>query len=64
MTTIGAIYAGLSKEQQRLLNYAHEHTISQFIKLDGGKYIGVHVKNIRNLKPAIETGAWSYGDIA
>lgn len=63
MTVIGSIYAKLKPKDQRLLDYALEHSLSQFVKLDGGKYVGVHVETIRNLRPEVVTGVWSYGDI-
>jgi hypothetical protein len=63
MITIKAIYDKLTPEERRLLNYALETQVGQFVRLSDSRYIGVHVNHIKNLRPEILVGAWAYGRI-
>jgi len=64
MITIKSIFERLKPADQQLLTYSLENGIGQFVKLEGGKYIGVNVSNtIKNLYPEIVVGNWSYGSI-
>lgn len=63
MTTIKEILDRLADKDRRLLNYAFEHGLEQHVKLEGGKYVGVNIKNYQNLKPELEAGLWSFGTV-
>lgn len=54
----------LSATDRARLNYAFEHDLAQHtILADGVHYIGVNTKTITHLKPLIERGKWSYGEL-
>ena len=53
----------LPKEQHRLLMYAFEHGLSQFVTLSGNKYIGVNTDKIKHLTPTEKVGVWTVGEI-
>ena len=63
MKMIRKIYGQLPEEDRKLLIYALEHEISQLIRLDGNKFIGVNVQ-VNSLVKVLESdGNWSYGEI-
>lgn len=45
------------------LRYAFEQGIAQFVVIDGGKFVGVNVRPLKNLKILEESGDWSYGEM-
>jgi hypothetical protein len=62
-TTIKEILDSLKDEDRRLLMYAFQHELGQFVRLDDGRYVGVNVKSFKQLRMEMETGVWSYGVI-
>jgi len=63
--TVKETLDGLSTEQKSQLMVAFNDEIPQFIKLDGGKFIGVNITKEKypNLKIEQTTGVWSTGII-
>lgn len=53
----------LSPTDYKQLRYAHENDIAQYIVLDGGIFVGVHVEPLSNLEILEQVGAWSYGKV-
>ena len=52
----------LSDTQQRQLTYALNYELSQMVEVDNsGFIIGVHLKNIPNIKIIESVGAWTLG---
>lgn len=58
---IRAVLDQLTQTERRLLNYAFEHQLGQYVELPHGRYIGVHLEGMRHLEPQEQAGAWSYG---
>ena len=61
--TIGEILSMLSPNNQAILQYAHEHQLSQYIEFSPGKFIGVHAERISYLAVEATVGDWSIGTI-
>ena len=59
--TIREQLAKLNVEDSRLLHYAFDHDIGQYIKLPDGKFVGVNVEHVVHLQPLEVVGKWSYG---
>ena len=59
--TIKEILNNLEDKDRRLLMYAFENSIAQFVALPDGKYVGVNTSNIKHLAPEQVAGVWSYG---
>jgi len=53
----------LQPEQRQRLMYAFENEFAQFIELPNGKFIGVNITPISNLKCLETVGVWAYGEI-
>jgi hypothetical protein len=51
----------LPEQKRRLLMYAFEHDLGQYVQLDGGKFVGVNIQNIRNLQITESAGKWAVG---
>lgn len=49
--------------QRKQLMYAFEQEIAQYIELDGGIFVGVHVAFLTNLIVEEESGVWACGRI-
>lgn len=62
MTSLKKILDGLEDEDRRRLMYAFENSLSQYVELTGGKFIGVNVST-PNLEKEVEAGVWSTGTI-
>lgn len=68
-TTVKEVLDDLPDEDKRLLNFALEMEITQFIALKGpdgqpdGRYIGVNCERIGHLSPKFRAGVWSVGTI-
>lgn len=63
-TTIKEILDKLPDSDRRLLTYAFEHELSQFVVLSDGQYIGVNLDLRRqgNLNPPdMKAGVWTVG---
>jgi hypothetical protein len=63
MKTMRDRLGDLPLEQQRQLQYAFEQKFSQFVRVDGDKFVGVNVQSIRHLEITESAGTWSYGQI-
>lgn len=63
MISIAHILATLKENERGILNYAHEHHISQFIEFSPGKFIGVDAERIPRLNIEQTSGRWSSGTI-
>jgi hypothetical protein len=61
---IRKIYEQLSEEDRKLLVYALEHEISQLIRLDNDRFIGVNVQKCSTVKVLESDGDWSYGEFS
>lgn len=59
--TIKEIIDSLSEDERKLLNYAFENSLSQFVRLPGGKFVGVNVSYLTYLEPDLIAGKWTYG---
>jgi len=59
--TIKEVLNSLDDKDRRLLMYAFEQGIAQYVSLPNGKYIGVNTINMKHLIPEQEAGVWSYG---
>lgn len=60
-TTIKELLDSLPKDDQRLLDYAFENSLSQFVIVDG-RYVGVNLNGIPGLNaPDLKVGDWSSG---
>lgn len=53
----------LSAKDRRQLMYAFNEELAQYIELDDGHFLGVHVEPLRNLEILDQAGAWFYGRI-
>jgi len=53
----------LSKPQKKLLFYALEQEIAQYIEFDDGTFLGVNVEPIRHLEISERTGVWACGRV-
>jgi hypothetical protein len=63
MKPIKEILDSLKDHERRQLMYGFEHEFAQYICLPGGRFIGVNIKNIKNLHIEQEAGAWSVGRV-
>jgi hypothetical protein len=62
-TSIKELLDEISDEDRRILNYAFEHGISQYVLMLDGRYIGVNLDGHPGLsEPDIRAGLWSSGD--
>lgn len=63
-TTLRECLDSLNDEQRRLLMYAFEHELSQYVLMQDGRYIGVNTRSIPYLFPDFKmcTGVWSVGE--
>lgn len=63
--TLKSVLDSLSEEKRRLLMYAFEYDIEQWIVLPGGKFIGVNIVRVPFLipDPKMTAGRWCYGDV-
>ena len=50
-------------EDMRVLKYAFEEEIAQYIELDGGIFVGVNVEPLQHLEIVEQHGPWAYGRI-
>lgn len=57
------LYKELDKETRDSLKMAHDHSVPQYVKLPGGKFIGVHLNGMRHLKVEEVINDWYYGTI-
>ena len=53
----------LSVDQRRRLQYAFENQFSQYVEVGQGKFVGVNVQPLKNLKIVENAGTWAYGEI-
>lgn len=53
----------LDHKEKRLLMYAFEHDLTQYINLEDGQYIGVNTNRLKHLVPDQEAGVWSIGKV-
>ena len=60
---IRELLKSLSQTDYKLLRYAHENDIAQYIVLDGGIFVGVNVEPLRNLEILEQVGSWAYGKV-
>lgn len=63
-TTIKELLDSLSPEDRRLLSYAFEHDLSQFVVLPDGQYVGVNLDPTKQTdlnEPDMRAGVWSAG---
>lgn len=51
----------LTENQRRLLNYAFEHGLSQYVELPGKRFVGVNVDSLKTISIEESVGAWSTG---
>lgn len=63
MISISDVIKTLSPNQKAILDYAHEHGISQFIEFSPGKFVGVDAERIPYLGINQSAGRWSIGVI-
>jgi len=61
--TIQQIFSTLKESEQRTLQYAHEHGISQHVIYAPGEYIGVNAEHIKYLVIEKQAGNWSIGKV-
>lgn len=61
--TIKEVLNTLPDKDRRLLMYAFEHELSQYVELEGNMYIGVNISGNKRLIPDSEAGVWSYGKV-
>lgn len=61
MRTIKEILDSLPAENKRLLMYAFEHGLSQYVELPDNRYIGVNSNGVKHLFIEQAAGAWSTG---
>lgn len=61
--TIKETLSSLSDKEQRLLMYAFEHGLGQYVTINGNRFIGVHVEHIRNLEVEEAAGVWAIGKV-
>lgn len=52
----------LDDKERRLLMYAFENDLAQYIDLGDGKYVGVNTSQIKHLEPIEVAGLWAYGN--
>lgn len=60
---IKLILDSLHPEQRKLIFYAFEHDMSQYIKLDNNRFIGVNITHLPFLKIEESAGVWAIGEI-
>lgn len=65
MATLREILDSLPPEERAALNYAFEHNLTYYVKMDG-TYIGVNVTHVPYLipDPGMPKGVWSVGKVA
>jgi hypothetical protein len=63
MISISAILKTLKPNERRILDYAHEHGISQYVEFSPGRFVGVDAERISYLAIERSTGRWSTGSI-
>lgn len=63
-TTLKELLDGLSVEERRLLMYAFEYDLTQYVILPNGRYLGVNASKVKYLVPdlSMSSGKWSTGD--
>lgn len=63
MASIKEIFDRLTPDEKARLNYSFEYGISQFVKLENGRYIGVNTQHVAFLQPESVSGKWSIGHV-
>ena len=53
----------LSQGDRRQLMHSFDEEIPEYIKLEDGYFLGVHVEHLPTLEVLEQAGAWSYGRI-
>ena len=54
---------GLNSVDRKTLEYASNHGVSHFVKIESNKYIGVFAEQVPQLSAIQTAGNWSYGTI-
>ncbi len=49
--------------ERRQLMYAFDQEIAQYIELDGGIFVGVHVEPLKHLVIEEQAGVWACGKV-
>lgn len=62
--TLKAILQNLEVENHRRLMHAFNNEFADFVEYAPGRFIGVHIQNVPNLKINSEVGVWSEGEIS
>ena len=63
MATFKEILDSLDSDKRKLLFYAFENEMCQYVEYGESKFIGVNIKNQSHLKPTETVGVWSMGDV-
>ena len=61
---LSVILQSLEVEDHRRLMYAFDNGFCELVEYAPNHFIGVHIKNVPNLKINTEIGAWSAGEIS
>lgn len=61
--TIKETLTSLTDKERRLLMYAFEHSLSQYVSIQDNRFIGVNVTHIRSLEINQEAGVWAVGKV-
>lgn len=64
--SLGDTLKRLPDDKRRILQYAFEHGIAQFVESEPGHFVGVNInqKQFPNLHTSDSVGVWSEGKIA
>jgi hypothetical protein len=58
------VFKKLERTEQEQLMYAFENEFSYFVRVNGHKFIGVHMNTPpQNLRIIESDGSWAYGEI-
>ena len=61
MTTIKEMLDALPISERKLLDYAFENGIGQYVMLPDNRFVGVNVGHLKHLKSDLSSGCWSAG---
>jgi hypothetical protein len=60
---IKSVLDNLEEQERRRLQVAFEDGFCQIVELPLGKFVGVNVDGIKNIRVREQAGVWAYGDI-